>query len=29
MKLRHDGDNELGREGFDLITLKVITKVRK
>ena len=29
MKLPQDGDNELGREGFDWITLKVIAKVRK
>ena len=29
MKLPQDGDKELWREGFDLITLKVIVKVRK
>ena len=29
MKLPQDSDNELGREGFDWITLKVIAKVRK
>ena len=29
MKLPQDGDNELWREGFDWITLKVIAKVRK
>ena len=29
MKLPQDGDNELWREGFDWITLKVIVKVRK
>ena len=29
MNLPQGGDKELGREGFDLITLKVIAKVRK
>ena len=28
MKLPQDGDNELWREGFDWITIKVIAKVR-
>ena len=29
MKLPHDGDNELWRELFNVITLKVIVEVRK
>ena len=29
MKLPQDGDNELWREGFDCITLKIIAKVRE